>query len=335
MPIGAQVIAGDALARGLSSVFSETWRKRYEADRAALSPVMAFGVPGQGLYSPLFGYFESAPYPRRVPFGQSSPSVPFRARNYTVSQLRWAVDVKWQAEDRKFDQLGKLQSMARQAGTNFGTLAERVFFQILTATADTLLLPAIPNAPDGAALFSGAARFGVATGNIVTGTGIATAQAIREDFFNAIELFSRFQDPQGQPALPRDAHRQGVTVFYNVVNEQVFREAFVQGRPIQFLAGVDATSPRGVAAVTNVIMDSGQEVRLWPTQRITDNDYVVALNGYDTKPIFEVVETELEENVQVPENSDISRSTREEGIFYNSIRTYGVNLPLGIVQVNN
>lgn len=339
MPIGAHIITGETLARGVQNNFANSYRRRYDSLAPQLAKHMEMDIPSN-LFSPLFAYRESAPYPRRREWGSPIVSRGFRARNYSVTQHAWSIAVKWFEHDRIFDQLKSVEADARQAGENYATRDERVFFQYMTGAADTLLLPNLPNAPDGAALYSAtdgaaAARFGVTGGNILTGTGVATAQAIREDFFNACERFAQFQDTEGQPALPWDVIERGVTIYYGIANDQIFREAFVQARPIQFLAGVDATSPRNAAAVTNVVVDSGRKVTLRPTQRITDNDWFVWLDEFDLKPLFSVVGKPLTETVQVPENSDIARSTREEGVYFDDYKTFGANIPWGTVQVNN
>ncbi len=179
---------------------------------------------------------------------------------------------------------------------------------------------ALYNALDG----DGAARFGVTGGNIVTGTGVGSSAAVRTDFFSAITRLGQFQDTKGEPVHDESILDEGYTFFYNLVNTQVVREAFIQGRTLD-----------GGAAVTNVILDSGMKVRLIGTQRITDNDMFVHLDSMDPKPIFEQVAQPLEEQIEVESNSDQARRKKVEGIFWETIRGYGVNLPLGTVQINN
>ena len=322
------VIAGPALARGLKNTFDNTWMRRYDGLQSRLGRVMEMGIQST-LITELYGYFETAPYPRFRKYGDAVESKPFRARTYEVENFSWDISIQWKQEDRIFDQLRGLERMARQAGENFATLPERIFFQIIRGASDPLLLPVIPGAPDGASIYSatdgsGSARFGVTGGNIVTGSGVATPDAVRSDFFDGLERFSQFQDPEGQPALDAGVIDGPVMIFFNVANWKVFAEAFVQGFTLQ-----------GGAAVTNVVLDSGVSVTLVPTQRLTDNDWYMFLENADPKSIFEQVAKPLTEVVQVEENSDISRRTKEEAIFWNTLRGYGVNLPLGTVQINN
>ena len=331
MPVTNPVIAGDALARGLKNQFDNQWRRRYDGILDSLGRVMELGIPST-LITELYGFFEAAPYPQRRAYDDEVQSRPFRARNFEVENFSWDLSIFWKQEDRIFDQLRGLERQARQGGENFATLSERVFFQFITGTADAQLLQAIPNTPDGAAMYSaldgaGVDRFFVTGGNILTGSGIATPQAIRSDLFDGLERIAQFQDTEGQPAIDPGMIDRGVTIYFNVANLEVFREAFIQGVTI---------GSAGVAAgVTNVILDSGMRIRLIPTQRITDDDWFIFLEDFDPRPVFQQVARPLTETVEVEENSDNARRTKQEGIFWNSIMGFGLNLSLPTVQINN
>jgi hypothetical protein len=326
-------ITGDALARGLRQEFRTTWRRRFQGMRDAIGTVMELGVPSDK-YEELYGYYETAPYPRRRAWGDEVQSKGFRARNYTVANLAWDSSVQWYKHQRLFDQLKDLERAARAAGDNFATLDERVFYQIMQATADNNLLETIPNTPDGAALYSaldgdGDDRFGVSGGNVITGgAGIATSDDIRTDLFAALTRIAQFQDTEGQPAVDPGIIDEGVCIFYNVANEKVFREAFEQGRTLQVVSG------EGVGAVTNIIHDSGMRVTLKPSQRITNDKWYVYVQNFDLKAIFSQEAQALEEFMQLESNSDIARSKKLEGIFWEAIRGFGVNIPLATVKVD-
>jgi len=335
------VISGDALARGLRNEFANTWQRRYDGLKDRLGSVMELGVPSDK-FEELYGYYETAPYPRRRPWGEAVPSKPFRARNFAVENVAWSISVEWYKHQRLFDQLRDLERAARQAGENFATLGERILFQILTGGSDAALLGTIPTAPDGATLFSatdgsGSDRFGTTGGNVIaTGSaaGVGTSEAVRSDFFDGLERMAQFQDPEGQPALDAGIIDQGVTIAFNVANLKVFREAFEQGYTLQKIAGTSTTDISTAAAVTNVIMDSGMAVTLVPTQRLTDDDWFMWLNAHDPKPVFEQVAQPLEEYYEDESNSDRARRLKLEGIYWEAIMGYGVNLPLGIMKVD-
>ena len=202
--------------------------------------------------------------------------------------------------------------------------------QIIQGTTDFTLLDVIPNAPDGAALFSatdggGAPRFGVAGGNVVTGSGVVTPDNIRTDFFEALERMASFVNPKGEPALDPTIIDQGVCLIYGIGNTKVVREAFVQGRSVQVTQNVGGTENVAATTPTNIILDSGIPVRLKGTSR----------NNFNPKPIFSQVVEALSENTETESNSDRARRTKIEGIFWDAIKGYGVNLPLGAVQIDN
>lgn len=322
------VVGGDSLARGLRTEFINTWRSRFRGIEAAIGPIMELGVNSDKIEE-IYGYYETAPYPRRRPWGEEVHTESFRARNFTVENVSWDSSVEWFKHQRLFDQLKDLERAARQAGKNFATLSERILFQIMLDTTDTDRLGVIPNAPDGVALYSAldgdsVDRFGVSGGNIISAGGVGSSDAVRIDFFKAITRMGQFQDTKGQPVHDQGILDQSYTIFYNIVNTKVVREAFIQGRTLE-----------GGAALTNIIMDSGMKIRLIGSQRITDNDMPVFLDSMDPKPIFEQVAQPLDEQIETEANSDRARRTKIEGIFWETIRGYGVNLPLGTVLINN
>ncbi len=328
----AGVLAGPALTAGLRAEFVDTYRFETVEIEGQLSGVMQFGVPSDKL-TEIYSYPETAPYPRRWPRGQNISRDAFRYVQFSVTNHDWAHKIDWHENDRLDDQTDSLMQQARDGGAHWASLPERIFFQIITATVDLTLLPAVPNAPDGAALYAttaaGANRFGVTNGNLLPGTGIATAAAVRADFFNAIEQMRLFRDTKDQPLLPNSVFRKEFSVFFNVANLQVFLEAFVQGRTID--------SAAAGAAETNIILDSGLKINLRPTPRLTDNDWYVFAEGVTQKAIFEqerkplrTLEVTMDGNI-----SDESRQTKQEWAQWDSREGYGVRIPYQTVKINN
>ncbi len=325
-------ISGAALARGLRSEFSNTYEQRYKTILDKMSPVIELGVAST-LFEELFGYYETSPYPQHRNWHDEVPFEAFRARNYKVKNRSWDIAVQWFQYQRLFDQLRDLERVARRAGENFATLPERVAFQIMTGTTDPDLLPVIPTAPDGAAMFAtlagGVDRFGVTSGNLLSGTGVLTAAAIRADFHSGLEQWVLMQDTKGQPLLDPGMVDQGVTILFGAANLQVFREAFIQSLTLP------GAVTGGDGAVSNIILEGGSTISLTPTQRITDDSWYMYLDKLDLKPIFEIVARPLQEWIEVSDNSDMSRRLQTEGLFFNTIRGYGLNLPFGALKISN
>lgn len=330
---GQIVVSANTLTAGIRADFASEYASAYETSKARLANCMDLGVPSDKL-TEIYAYYKTAPYPRIWKRGDAIPQDAFDSVQFSVTNRDFAIQVEWNENDREDDQTRSLMQRAREAGTNFATLSERVFFQILTGSVSTELLPSLPLAPDGAALYaataSGAARFGATGGNLLTGTGVASSSAIRTDFYNAIERIRLFQDTQGQPLWSEEVIDKGLTIVYPVSSEMAFREAFQQGRT---LAGpVSSTSN---AAVSNIIMESGLNITLWGSARITDDDWFVFCNGAPLKPVFQQVRRPLRESYANMDNSDLSRSTKIESVSWDSRDGFGLTLPYQTVKVNN
>jgi len=149
-----QIVTANTLTAGIRSDFADAYKSAYNASKERLSNVMDMGIPSDKLIE-LYAYFETAPFPRLWKRGDAIPRDAFESVQFNVENRDWAIRVEWHENDREDDQTRSLMQRARDAGANFATLPERVWFQILTAAASTELLPAIPNAPDGASMFSG------------------------------------------------------------------------------------------------------------------------------------------------------------------------------------
>lgn len=323
----SQVIAGPALTAGLRTEFRDQYMisVEEEADRKAL---LMEDIQSDKL-TELYAYFETAPYPVRWPRGQNIGAANFKAVQFQATNFDWGRRIIWHRNDRMDDQTKSLFEQARMLGQHFATLWQRLFFQLLQGTADSDLLPSVPNAPDGVAFFSttdggGSPRFGATDGNLLTGTGVGTAAAVRADFFDAVEQFKLFQDTEGQPLWSDSILDTGYLVIYGAANEQVVREAFQQ------------TITQGSSAgISNIILDAGLKVRLWSTQRIADNDIYVVLMGAPKKSTFRQIREPLREASATMENSDLARSTGEEYLQFNERGTASIAIPYQAVKINN
>lgn len=329
---GQVVVAGATLVAGLRADFADTYQLSYEGAKARLTDAMQMGIPSDKLEE-IYGYFESSPYPRRWPRGEAISRKGMGSRQFRVMNYDYGRGIEWHENDRLDDQTKSLFDQARSLGSHFATLPERVFYQILQNSTDSELLPSIPNAPDGAALYSatdgaGADRFGVSGGNIVTGFSVATGASVRSGFFSAIQRMRQFRDTENQPLWSDDVVDQGYTIFFGVHNWQAFAEAFRQT-----LSAIAASSAVSNAAVTNIVLESGLKVDLVPTQRITGNGAHVFLKGSPRKAIFQQVRAPLREAFATMDTSDQVRDTKIEYIQWDVREGYGVGLPYQTIQL--
>ena len=125
-------------------------------------------------------------------------------------------------------------------------------------------------------------------------------------------------------------------IVYPAQLEEVMREAFIQRYHVQDTAGVGAGVTGHSPSVSNVILDSGQKVQLWGTQRLSDsNDFYIFMASSDVKPIFSQERQPLTDVVETFENSDTVRRTGIESIRFLSRHGFGLSLPYSILKVTN
>ncbi len=335
---GQLVMAGAALLRGARADFKEIYGQTYEPITQMLSGACRLDVPSDKIEE-LYVYNTTSPYPVRVARGQANQRKPFKSVSFTVPNYEFQSGVEWYWTDPLDDQTGTVLERAQLAGQNMATLDERLFFQALTGATDPELLPSVPNAADGAGLFSatdGAAadRFGVSGGNIISGSGVATTVAVQQDFYSTITRMGQFQDTNGQP-LHSPVSLRSFDIFYNVANDRLFKQAFEQALIFQDNSGGDAA-----AAPSNFLRDLAQRsylrFNLIPTQRITDNDWYVAAADATTKPIFIQQRMPITDyTFRMGDGQYTPTTERIEGVDWLCRKGLGITVPYSIVKVNN
>lgn len=337
------VLSTSLLVNGLQAGFEDTYLSvmNRQAD-SRLAEVMDLGSITIDNRTKQFGYHLAAPHATYWPYGDAIPVDAFGSVNFEAVVWPFARRVRWHKYDRKDDQTQSLMDMARQAGTSFGLLPERFFFDLLTNSTNTL--PAVPLAPDGAAMYattaSSVARFGVTNGNLLSGSGVTTLAGILTDYYSCITQWMRMQDGKGQPLLSPEQIASGVIIIHGAANTQVFEQAFMQMRQGIGIsaAGVPATS--SVVAginVSNIVQDASRNVMLWSTPRITDNDWYVFLRNPPKKATALVSRDGVNEQTSM-EGSPAGDETNTTGLEYIQwdMRAGAlIALPYATIKVNN
>lgn len=332
MPALPTMLGGQLLTNGIRSTFANTYGQFQAKESPYLKNCFAMGLPSMARQE-IYAYMKTQAYPRRTPQGDPTPFEATDSAQWTVTNVPYELGVAWHLDDAADDQTQTLMQQAMGAGQHFATLKERMFFELLNGTAS--LLPSIPNSPDGAAIFSatdgtGAARFGVSGGNIVTGSGVASAAAFRADLWKARARFRNFLDTKSQPLLD-DGLLSRFTVVVPSGLEEVAREALYQ--PVTAAGALSSTSNAGV---TNSVLTAGLDVKLWVTPRLSDaSDWYVFADDVPHKPAFEQTRESLTEFVGNRSNSDQSRYTKEEYVTWRSRHGVGIGVPFGAVKINN
>lgn len=316
------------LANGLRTEFWDTYASvQNRVADSRLASVMDLSV-GATNREHDFAYFESAPHFDLWKRGDEIKSKGMDSISFNVPVYEWGRRVPWSKWDKDDDQTGTLLDVARQAGESAALLPERFFFDLIMN--NTGLLPSIPTAPDGAAMFattaSGSARFGATNGNALTGTG-ATAAQILSDFYSAIEQFMRFQDTEGQPLIGDQVLQQPFVICHPVELTEAMETAFLQKQHI----GTGGSQ-------SNIVADTAKRVTLWPSPRLTDvNDWYIFLGAPPKQPTFFLDRQGVQEETALMEdnNSDRTRATAEESIQWFSRSGAGIALPYGAIKTTN
>lgn len=317
-----------AFARGINSEFFGTYKPVMQGVlQRGLGEIMDLNFTSDGAAEDYF-YRLSRPHPSRVNDGDIVPARGFGARAFRVVNFSYRLKVEWHINQERDDQTKTLVEDAQDAGQNFGILKERLFYQVIQATSDSELLPSIPLAGDGAALYSttngsGGARFGVTNGNLVSVADLSRPGNVRSAIFDGMERMSRFQDTEGQPFYPADyIMRQGIVVLFNVQNSELMQEAVRQSTTAHVAQNAAGSENIGVAGVTNVL--AGYPVTLMPSSRLTGNSIYIFLKGARKKAVFSQVREPLSSNIATFANSDRAREAEIKALYWKERLGVGV-----------
>jgi len=331
--------SGPDLTAGLLSTFRDAYMMGVK-QHPSLAACMELGLPSDGRYEP-YAYPETAPYPERWFQGDPIPTGTFKYVGFNVPNYRYGKRIAWDVDDREDGRTKSLYDQASSVGAHFATLLDRFFAEYVVGTA--VLLPALATAPgDGQALYYASTRFGVSTGNVVSGSGVASATAIRSNFMSAIGRYMLFQDTQGQPLFQNGELNEGFVVMYAPENEEQFRSAFSQGLTPHIIIGsaggnvVAGQTAVAVAGVDNIIKTSGVPIELWPNPRITgSNDWFIFAKGVKHKAIFEQRRMSVTGTYATAQNSDHVRNVDQEYVQFKARHGVGVMVPYATIKVDN
>ncbi len=332
----ATIVSNALLINGLRNEFVDTYeRTRIKQADSKLSLCMDLSVTANNRNHD-YAYIEAAPHVKFWPRGETIPTSAMLSKTWNVPIYEWAMRVPWSKWDRKDDQTGSLVEMAKQAATSAALLPERMFFDLLTGGTSTL--PATVTASDGANLFITTSRFGQSAGNELTPTGVSGAIDVLRDYYLAMNLFRDYQDGQGQPLHSGDVIDQGTVVVYPLEMSEVMEMAFLQKRTATGISAAgDITGTLiGAAATTNLTHDSGKDVTLWPSPRLTvADDWYIFLKGAK-KSMFYVTREEVQEfsSLEGDNNGDHTRDTAEEYIQWEQRSGAGIGLPYDVIKMN-
>jgi len=284
-----------------------------------------------------YTYLESVPQMGLWRRGQPRESKAFRAVSWTTDTYDYSVKVDWHRNDDR-DHQGRrsIESKAQDAGNSAAAMPIRLATQVMEAATDNTLLPAIPTAPDGAAMFAttagGVARFGATNGNLLSaGT---TGQTIRDSYFTALQQFLSFDDTEGFPLHDPDILNAGITVMYPIAMMQEMAEAFQWARPHYDLAGTSTTLTSTGSATTNIVQDFNIPVTPYVNPYLTDTaDYYFFLNGVSVKPLYRGIHEALTNDIYDRSNSDRARDEKIHSVGWDARWSIGVGPMYGAIKM--
>jgi hypothetical protein len=335
---GPVILSGSTLAAGIRDDFDATYQPSFDGTLKMLAGVMQMDVP-MNHRTETFAMHETMPYPDNYDEGNEAiPEEVTGSKSFTSTARSYGKRVAWRRIDRVDNKIGDLRAKAQMLGNHFASLDARAFIDLLLATTTTI--PAVPNAPDGAALFSttdgaSAARFGVTGGNIVTGTGVATSAQVQTDFFGALDRFAQFQDIKGQPYYEADAGAASYIIYAASVDRETFTQALKAQVVHSVSVGTDTTDPGTGAGVSNVIIASGEQVTIVFTARLATGDWYIFRSDAPVKAVFSGVREPLRSAEATEDNSDEARNSGREYVQWSVRKSHGVNVPFAAIKVNN
>ena len=323
------IAIGALLTQGIRREFALVYTPRYRGVMDRIGGVVWLEVTNDKI-SELYGFLNSAIYPVRWDPGnvigaKSILSVQFRVPNRDFGRR---VYLPRNYED---DQTGTVFAVARALGTNWATLSERIFYQIMTAGTDNDLLPNNPNSADGNALYLTTTRYGSSSGNVVSVTGTTTVQDVINDIFGVKRRLIEFQNTESQPFWDPTDVDKGLTLFHGPATTLVMEQARAQ-----ITVPLAASTATSNAGVSNTLQNAAYVPTFSNSQRITNSRYYCFLNGVDgpQRPLFRQVRKAMTEAQGNWSTSDHTRDVGEQYVQFDSREGWGSALAIGTVRVS-
>lgn len=213
----------NSLRAGILRDLRDTWKNRapvFEKQQALWTKF----IPYKNLRKAEFAWKESLPFPKPWKYGTGRTYQILKDRKIDISYHAYELSIPYNYYDAEDDQLGDMKPHIQSAVDRFLMIPDKFIAEYLNNSAS--LLPSISNAYDGVVIFSavdgsGAARFGVTGGNIITGSGAGTVAAFVQDLAAAQRRFLDFLDTAGQQIYNEEmvAYTSLHAVIPNSLNE--------------------------------------------------------------------------------------------------------------------
>lgn len=322
-----QALASATFAGGIVDAMMGTFDDLVQYQQSSnLSLLMQLALPTDRRTTQ-YGYWDTPPGLGLWEQGSTVPRGSAKSTAFNVTVYDWGRKIEWHENDRNDDQLAGLIPAAMRTGESAAYLPEEFAMDALLQSPS--ILPAIPLAPDGGALFAasvgGVNRFGVAGGNVVTGTGVAAEDTILADFYSCRTRWARMLH-RGSRLVGDPLINAGTLIICGSHLERIMQQSFLNSRIAQGAAG---------ATPDNVVKSAGHKVTIWSHPRLTGNTWYACLSGATIKPLFEVERQALRTTILTVDTNPAAADDGLEGVNFKKRAGLGINLPWALLQVTN
>jgi len=273
---------------------------------------------------------ESVPRAKYWPVGNQRMRAAFGEVYQSLVNYNWENSVQILLNALEDDRTGNLiRSRIQEAASRFLQLIERIMVQILLSSTDPELLPTLPTSYDGFSLFSTSHSFH-ASGNILTGSGVATETQLLTDLYAVIERAGNVTDTESEPYFPAGVQLDQIKIIAGNRNREAWAKVLKS-----------VIIPGGLVASSNVsnpvMVDAAQlSKRIYFTPRITTDDWYAYLDiPGRAKPLIRQRRKDVQMIEATLQNSDRARDTRIVSFDWDSREGWGVLEPRMMYFVNN
>ena len=325
MPIPVDDSSGSALTPGLRAEFDSVYRARLNDD--AWWRQLFRNVRAGGAYEIFHGY-NAVPIPQVWLRGDARSEKGFGEFHKTVYVYDYELTLTWHENDEADERLADgLVSRVREGAARLANWDELALLDLMQGSAAYLHPATDFTAYDSHPLYSSshATRTG---GNVVSGSGVATAQDIKTDWFKVLAAFREMTDTEGEPYWRDTLDQARLLVVAPPHLEEVMTEAFEASMILP--AGSNAPVP-------NVLPKKARtDLVIWERLSTSNNDWYVFLTGVgDATPFLKLDRQAVRTRTWDFDNSDWSAQTKMKGMGFDIRAGYGVLNFHTTVQVNN
>lgn len=326
---GLSVLASKiiALGKNMTREFIDNYKQQPLGERFFLEKIMLPTRPGVAKTDSV-GWFGASPNLEMWEDGSEIPLANMEDFTGQIVHKAFGIGIPYNRDDVIYERSQSLLEMVRDTANKLDVLDARVLKQFADDSVDNSLYPTVPNAFDGAAMFSttdgnGADRFGYSGGNVETGAYLDTPAEFLNGLIAVQNRAASFLDTDGQPKWSGDQLMEMVLVIPRAYADNPFKAL---NQPI-------TAADSGNAGVSNFIMNMG--IKIWPyvSPRYTSKQVYCFFPR--VKRCFgrsDVLAPQIYEST-MQSGSDVALATKQQRWQVDLLAGHYMNLPFGAVAM--